>query len=251
MTEQWGSVLCHRSNSYLSFNHIRKEDQNRGGGKQYHSTLPFYEPYEGIDQINTFFLISWCKLSTSAIKGIILSFWLLIMKATGFDFVCHIKQSHTRSYINNITFFVAWIRTISGMRHHAPYVLCILICHPDFTYLWHDIYDNNNNLIQSLISYWPTLEKEEPPDGMAPWCQFEDWHLTTYIASKKGQPRAGQKEEKSHGRENSLCFMNSCLSWFGHPERKHGPGQPEIFPRDSYHLSEKSRLKNRPGAAGP
>lgn len=57
-----------------------------------------------------------------------------------------------------------------------------------------------------------------------------------------------QKEEKSHGRENSLCFMNSCLSWFGHPERKHGPGQPEIFPRDSYHLSEKSRLKNRPGA---
>lgn len=64
------------------------------------------------------------------------------------------------------------------------------------------IYDNIN-LIQNLISYWPTLEKEEPPDGaLVPILR-----LTSYnIASKKGQPRAGPKEEKSHGTENSLCL---------------------------------------------
>lgn len=81
-----------------------------------------------IKSIRRIFLISWCKLSTSARKGIIFSFWLLIMKATGFDFVCHIKQSHTRSYINNITFFVAWIHSYD--KWNAPScALCALHSH--------------------------------------------------------------------------------------------------------------------------
>lgn len=37
----------------------------------------------------------------SARKGIIFSLWLLIMKATWFDFVCYIEQSHTISHIWN------------------------------------------------------------------------------------------------------------------------------------------------------
>ena len=192
------------------------------------------------DRSNQYFWISWCKLSTSARKGIIFSLWLLIMKATGFDFVCHIEQSHTISYIYEI---------LCGMdsydKWNAPScVLCALHSH---------LSSRLHLFMTTLISFKTVFHtdqhwKRKNPQ-MGPWCQFEDWHLTTLLQRKANRGLA--QNRKSPTARKTLCAcMNSCLSRFGHPERKHGPGQPEIFPRDSYHLSAKSRLNNRPGA-GP
>lgn len=242
VTEQSGSVLCHRSNSYLSLSLSITYVGNRKIGAP------------GSNVILLYLLMNRTK---GSIKSILLDIVMQIkyIGEKGNHFVA-LTTDHESDWVWfrmshwTVAYEILYIYEIlCGMdsydKWNAPScVLCALHSH---------LSSRLHLFITTLISFKTVFHtdqhwKRKNPQ-MGPWCQFEDWHLTTLLQRKANRGLA--QNRKSPTARKTLCAcMNSCLSRFGHPERKHGPGQPEIFPRDSYHLSAKSRLNNRPGA-GP